>query len=171
MKIHNRFYVALLALLVTIALSVAIRADSGEPYPGAVSRVATYVFYPATAVTGSTTIYSSSPQLSNSQDFTRVSNWNSADVYVTGQVASSQRFTVTAQTSPDQATWANAAFLASGFTSAGVSVSASKVYSAVISVSSDVKLLRIPISGEYLRFKIEKSGAVTPTITVTLRNQ
>lgn len=140
----------------------------GEPEPGTVVGIATYTFYPATRIiTGAGllgTVYSASPRTIFGQDVSRVRNWHSADVFVTANVLAGSVVTVTPQYAASVGDWANAKF------SYALSDSLATANYRVILSASGSDYLRIPLAGEYLRFMIQYSGTVTPTIDVTLRN-
>jgi len=166
----------------------------GEPENGTVNGVRTYTFYPETAlsVTSTTTSYSSSPRYDTSvspqQDMTRVRMWNEADVFVTVDLGTATTITVTAQHSADGSDWADAFYSYKSdtlaqtttiLTSTGVTTATSTTSNStsleeqeyqMVFTADGTDYMRLPIAGEYLRFSMEYSGTVTPTIDVTLRN-
>jgi hypothetical protein len=171
-------------------------ADPGAPSPGAVGTLKTYTFEPTTQITGTTTVYSTFPLLVPAGQITyaasNMDNWHAADVFVTGQVASTKLLTVTAQLSPDGVNWANAfyRYVAPTLTSTSVAVSHSgsitsttttaTTSSALVnqayqlafnSTTASTSYFQMPVAGEWLRFQIQHTGTVTPTIVVTLRSQ
>jgi hypothetical protein len=148
--------------------------------PGAgtiASGPTTYTFFSTRVLTSSTpTTYTLSPS--------RVIPYYSADVFVTGVVSGTDVFTVTAQVSADGTNWADASYTyptntssttiitgtagLTATTSATTAIATAK-YQLVLN-SATTKYVQVPIVGEYLRFKIENGGTVTPTIKVTLKN-
>jgi hypothetical protein len=170
-KIKRLILPALLSLVLIGAALIAppilsnVMAE-GEPPPGTVAGVKTYTFYPATALSGSTqTVYSSSPYDVAGRDVTLVKYWNQADVFVTVDLGTASSLTVTPQHSPDQANWADA-YYRSVISDTGI---VETNYRLVLSADG-TGYTRIPVVGEYLRFKMEYSGTLTPTVKVTLRN-
>jgi hypothetical protein len=160
-----------------------------EPAPGTVTQIKTWTFYPATAVTGSGTAYSSSPKrTSTGIDVSRVKDWHSADVFVTVDISGTATLTVTPQFSTDASNWTDATYdyvadtlveTTTVLTSTGVTTATSTLSSSStvtegtyrIVISADgTDYLRVPIAGEYMRVKLAYSGEITPTVTVTLRN-
>jgi hypothetical protein len=166
MKLNNRLTVTfILAALLLVALIVpGVLADNGQPQPGTVSTTSTVVMYPATALSATGTVYSASPRQANGQDVSKVRAFNSADVFVTVDISGTAAITVTPQFSPDQVNWADAKFpVISGTT---VSLSTQQM---VLSADGSA-YLRLPVAGEFMRVKIESTGALTPTVQATLRN-
>lgn len=167
MKEKRLFTTALLALLLLALLVVpGVFAENGEPLPGTVGQTATYVFYPPTTLAVTSTVYSAAPRTVSGQNVADIRKWNSADVFLTVDVTGSKTTTVTPQFSADQTNWADATYtVVSGTT-------ASEITHQIILTSDSTDYLRIPIAGQYLRFKIAVTGggSVTPTILATLRN-
>lgn len=182
MKTQTRLIGVLIGLLIMAALVIApsVMADSGPGVPGAgtmASGPATYTWFATRALTSSTTTtYTLQPS--------RVIPYYSADVFVTGVVSGSNAFTVTAQVSNDNANWADATYTyvantsstaivtgTSGLTATTSSASAinTATYQVVLN-SNTTKYFQVPLVGEYLRFRIDNGGTVTPTIKVTLKN-
>jgi hypothetical protein len=160
-KTSTRLIAALITMLVFTLLAIAptALADLGPGVPGAgtiASGPTTYTFFSTRVLTSSTpTTYTLSPS--------RVVPYYSADVFVTGVVSGTDAFTVTAQVSADGTNWATATY------QYVTSTLNTATYQLAFS-SSTTKYMQIPIVGEYLRFKIENGGTVTPTIKVTLKN-
>lgn len=137
---------------------------TGEPQSAAAPNVVTKTLYGPTAIITSTVF--SAPALSaggaNSQ---WVKLWNEADVFIVGQVGSGASFVATVQFSSDNTNWANGYFWATK--SDGTVVS--NAYAQTVSTTG-VTYIRVPVTGEYLRVKLVATGAVTPTVQMTLRN-
>lgn len=168
---RNRAFVTALALMLVMALALpgAYQAQAMEPQPGTVSRSATYTFFPTTALAGTTTVLTDSPYMVGQNDITRVGSWHSADIFVTAVLTPTATMTVTALLSADQANWAAATHRAVIWDDSGDATVTTQVQRLVMTASG-TEYFRIPLAGEALKFRIEKSGTVTPTITVTLRN-
>lgn len=192
--------VVLLVLLATGGLYGATWAGPGvgDPDPGTVAGITTWTLYPTTAITGNGTIYSSSPRYYNGLDLTRVKNFNSLDVFVTVDIASTGTLTVTPQYSADGTNWANATRLSegwvlplsysatltnsSGVTNTTTSTSTTSFSGSTASRQSEeityqivlsadgTDYVRIPVVGEYVRFSLAYTGTMTPTIKATVRN-
>jgi hypothetical protein len=182
-KIQNskRMISVLLVALAFAVLAIAptvMAGGPGVPDAGTVAvRPTTYTFFATAVLTPSqATTYTSSPS--------RVSTWYAADVFVTADVSGTDKFTVTAQVSADGTNWANASYTypsntasttvitgTSGLTATTSSATSivTANYQAVIN-SDTTTYFQMPVIGEYLRFKIENGGTVTPTIKVVLKN-
>lgn len=165
---HFSWAIALILLLFLI-LGVQQTQAAGEPYPGTVSRAVTLEFYPATALTGSGAITSDSPRTINSQDITLVSVWHSADVFATVDITPTGTVTITPLLSADGQHWAAATFVTTSWLTDGTSLVNRHAHQLVFTADG-TQYLRLPIAGERMKFQIEHSDAVTPSISVTLRN-
>ena len=158
----------LTALLVAVfmggMLSPAAWADVGAPQPGTVLRAASYTHQAATAgVTGTT--YTDAPNTTaGGLDVSYVADWHAADVFVTADVGDGGSLVVTPQFSADQSNWADAnyAYVMSGTV-------ATETYQATVAADGTT-LIRLPVAGEYMRFKLARTGPVTVTVQATLRN-
>ncbi len=188
-KLPRLFWLAVLTvLLLAVLVPFAVMADTGEPLPGSITGVGTYTFYPTTVVTGSGTAYSTSPYLYRGLDVTKVRDFNSADIFVTVDITPSAILTITPQFSADQSNWTDAKYpyvadtlvsttevlTSDGVTTATTTISSSstpteQVYQIVLD-ADESGYVRVPIAGEYMRLKMERSDNVTPTVKVTLRN-
>jgi len=175
----------LTALLVTVfvggILSPAVWADIGAPRPGTVQRAVSYTYLTATAgVTGTT--YTDVPNTTaGGLDVTRIADWHAADVFVTADIAGTGTVTVTPQLSPDQSNWADADYqyvaqsgtvVNSGAVTSTITTASSiatQTYQAILTADG-TEVVRVPLAGEYLRFKIERVGTITATVLATLRN-
>lgn len=154
-----------IALLFLASLLVpGVFADSSAPAPATVNETATYVYYPETAVSGSTTFYSAAPRTVSGVDVSDVRKWNAVDVFVTADITTSDTVTITPQFSADQSHWVDAYY-----TVDDGSVETDIVYELEFAADGD-NYLSLPIRGNYIRFKVEHGAAVTPTIIGVLRN-
>jgi hypothetical protein len=183
-----------MALLVTVLVGALVAPAAwaeSEPQAGTVSGVTTYTYYPATALTGSGTAYSSAPRNVSGQDISKaVKYYNSMDVAVTVDlITSTGTITVTPQFSADQSNWYDATYTyvantlvsttaivtSTGGTTATTTITSSSTpteatYQVVLSADGTDNL-KIPVSNEYFRVKIEYAGTtLTPTVKATLRN-
>lgn len=181
MKTQRLLGVLIAAVLLAVLL-IAPLASAGTLGPGApdlpsVAQATTYTFFNAKVLTSSTTItYSTSPL--------RFSTWATADVFVTGVVSGSTPFTVTAQYSADNINWTNATYTylsnsatttvitgTAGLTATTSSSTAlSTATQQVVLNSNTTSFVRIPIVGEYLRFRVDNGGYVTVTVKATVKN-
>jgi len=193
MKLNQTFQTALMVVLAAILTVTAFTtlpalAENGEPLPGSVTGVGTYTFYPTTVLTSSGTTYSASPYLYRGLDVTKVRDFNSDDIFVTVDITPSAMLTITPQFSADQSNWTDAKYTyvadtlvsttevltSDGVTTATTTISGSsapteQVYQIVLD-DDESGYVRVPIAGEYMRLKMERSDNVTPTVKVTLRN-
>jgi endonuclease/exonuclease/phosphatase (EEP) superfamily protein YafD len=150
-------------------------AQSGEPDPGTVVGVGTYTAFPTQQIsnTGSVaTTYSSAPHLYKGLDVSYSRNWNAADAFVTiAGYDTGDAITVTAQWSPDQTNWVDAYYTFIGDTSSSTSTMRpqTQIYRTV-PTTDGTTIMRLPIAGMYLRYKLEYSGTLTATIQTTYRN-
>lgn len=148
-------------LFMAVALiAPVVNADSfgpGAPDLTGVAQSQTYTFINARVLTSSTTItYSTSPL--------RLAYWAVADVFVTGDVSGTTAFTVTPQYSADNVNWVNATYtyIATG--------TLTTVTPQIVINSDTTSFMRIPMAGEYLRFRVDNSGSVTVTVKATMKN-
>lgn len=158
-----------LVLAALTATSPAALAGPGDPAPGTVRGIRTFTFYPTTMITGNDTLYSASPRYASGLDVTHVRNWHSADVFVTTDVSGTAAVTVTAQYGPDGTNWTDAEYLSEGWVTTTTRSSAWVPYRTTLS-SDGTEFFRLPIAGEYVRFKIEYTGTLTLTVQATMRN-
>ena len=150
------------AALLSVAPASVIAAPSIQP---TAPRSAT--FYGPTAVTTGTT-YSAAPLTVQSEDFARTTNFSTADVFVSTGANSTGSLVVTVQVSPDEITWADANQVIYPFDATGVATATVVPYSVSLSgVAAGV--VTAPLAGEFVRVKVVATGAVTPTVKVTLR--
>lgn len=157
------------ALILLVAFTVCFGAyqfarATGEPTNGTTKSTLTQVLYGPTAIVTST-VYSAPSLSATGGNPQWVKNWNEADVFVVGQVGSGASFVATVQFSSDNTNWGDGYFWATK--SDGTVVS--NAYAKTVSTSGTT-YIRVPITGEYIRVKLAATGAVTPTILMTLRN-
>lgn len=192
--------VGLVVLVMALGVGGAVMASQpGEPLPGTVQGIkGPQTFWGGTVIAGSTVTYTSAPKLVYGSDISLVWLYHSADIFVTADITPSSYLTITPQFSVDQSNWTDATYVSegwvlplsasttltnsSGVTSTTTSTSTTTFSGATASRSSaevtykitmsadGTDYLRIPLAGKYLRFKIEHSSTVTPTINVMLRN-
>ncbi len=161
------FALSLLLLLGTVLVGIGPQQAKAAPAEQ-VAAPRTVTLYGPTAVTTGTT-YSAAPLTVNGQDFSRVTNYKSADVFVATDAGSSGTVTVTVQGSADQATWANVIDVVHTFSSTGTLINTNYTYRVVLAGASASGLIRAPLAGEFVRVSVEAAGAVTPTVKATYR--
>lgn len=167
MKAQTRLVSVLIVALLMAVLLIAPVASAdtfgpGSPDLTSVAQSTTYTFFNAKVLTTSTTItYSTSPL--------RLGQWAVADVFVTGVVSGSTAFTVTPQYSADNANWVNASYTYVTWNQTGTATLNTATPQVVIN-SNTTSFLRIPMAGEYLRFKVDNAGYVTITLKATMKN-
>jgi hypothetical protein len=180
--------VGLLVLVLALGLGGAVAASQpNEPQPGTVHGIkGPDVFWNNAVIAGSTVTYTSAPKTVYGSDISLVWLYHSADVFVTADISPSSRITITPQFSVDQSYWTDATYTyvadtlaqtTTVVTSTGTATSTTAMSSAVteaiyriIMTADGTDYLRVPLAGKYVRFKIEHSSTVTPTIKVMLRN-
>jgi len=181
-------WVGLIALALVVLLAGSVAASQpGEPLPGTVQGIrGPNMFWNGAVVAGSTVTYTDAPKTVFGSDISLIWMYHSADIFVTADISPSSYITITPQFSVDQSNWADATYTyvantlaqtTTVVTSTGTATSTTSMSSAVteatyqITMSADgTDYLRIPLTGKYVRFKIEHSSTVTPTISVMLRN-
>lgn len=146
---------AVMMLLVALGILPQSAAAVGEPPAGTTQSIQNYTLYAAQVITVNGTIYS---------DARNFQFWNSADVFVTADVASGGVVTVTAQASADGTNFADADYEYADADSLNT-----QAYQRVLSADG-TDYMRLPMAGQYLRVSIATTGTVTPTIIVTMRN-
>jgi hypothetical protein len=182
--------VGLIVLMLALGVGgTVIASQPGEPLPGTVQGIrGPNVFWNGTVIAGSTVTYTDAPKTSYGSDISLVWLYHSADIFVTADISPSSYITITPQFSADQSNWTDATYTyvadtlgsttsvvtSTGLTTATTTTSMSSAVTEAIyriTMSADgTDYLRIPLAGKYLRFKIEHSSTVTPTINVMLRN-
>lgn len=170
--LRSRLLFLFLVLVAVLAFAIpAVRANDGAPLPGTVVGIKTAVLYPATMLRGTGTTYTASPRIIGDEDLSRTRFYNAADLFVTAVVSGTATVTATAQLSADGRSWTNATYK----TTKSDGTEQEHTYQLVLG-SSTTGLLRIALAGEYTRVKLDYSavlsptGAITPTILLTLRN-
>lgn len=140
----------------------------GEPANTTMTRIQTYTLYPATALTGSQTKYSSAPYLdAYSRDASATNKFSAVDLFLTIDISGTGGVTMTAQVSADQSNWTDADFTWPD----PVVTNTLRTTSYVRTLTADgTEYVRVPLAGEYLRVKLVTSGTVTPTVKATYRN-
>ena len=194
----TRFAIAMTASLTALAVIAALLlgasvagAQSEGPGAGVPAHVTGRVartFYSTVILTNSASISTASPLRVFGTDISSVGGYAFADVFVTADVmgAGTPTFIITPQLSIDAGVngWADASYVwvnntTSVVTSTGVltasSASALTESTYRVTLTADgTKYFRMPIVGEYLRFKFSVTGLttdiLTPTIKVMLRN-
>jgi hypothetical protein len=167
MKTQTRLLIVVLVALVMAVLLIAPTVSAGTFGPGspdlpAVAQSTTYTFFNAKVLTTSTTItYSTAPL--------RLGTWAVADVFVTGVVSGSTAFTITPQYSADNTNWVNASYTYVTWNQTGTATLNTGTPQVVIN-SNTSSFVRIPMAGEYLRFKVDNAGYVTITLKATMKN-
>lgn len=166
----NQLKTIILIVLLAAALIVGVVApisfaDGGRPDPGTVVNWSTYTYYPATYISGAATTLSASPRQQSGVDVSKVSAWNSADIFLTADISGTTTITLTPQFSPNASDWASAYY----DSISGTTVTA-QPYRIVLSADG-TSYVSLPIRGEYLRVSMLTGGdGVTATVRVTLRN-
>ena len=161
----------------------------GEPQPGTMQRAVTHTLVDDELLIATTT-YSDAPlAVGTSLDVSRITDWHSADVFVTADISGTATLTATVQVSADQVNWADADYVyatstadisaaadVSGtvtLTATGTSALTTQAHQIVLSADG-TDYLRVPLAGEYMRVKLEASSIATNTVTApvqaTLRN-
>lgn len=166
MKARNVLSVVLTAIVMLALVAIPlVSADSGagDPQNGRPTGWATYTFFPETVITTTATRFSASPRFINQFDISRVVAWSVAEVFVTADVSGTVFLTVTPQLSADATNWANSYYN----TVSGTTVTAQS-YQVFLSADG-TGYLRVPVAGEYLRFKVDSSATATRTVTATIK--
>lgn len=143
-------------------------------------------YWNGAVIAGSTVTYTSAPKTVYGTDISLIWLYHSADVFVTADITPSSYLTITPQFSVDQVNWTDATYsyvadtlaqTTTVVTSTGTATSTTAMSSAPVEATYKITMsadgtdyLRIPLAGKYLRFKIQHTAAVTPTINVMLRN-
>jgi hypothetical protein len=182
-------WVMLVVVVMGLLLAGSVAASQpGEPQPGTVQGLRGPSLFWEGVIAGSVTTYTTSPRTQFGTDVSMVWMYHSADIFVTADITPSGRITVTPQLSVDQVNWADAkyTYVADTLLSTTTVISTSGVTTATTTTAMDSAVteatyqivmtadgtdyLRMPVAGRYIRFKIEHSDVVTPTISVLLRN-
>lgn len=161
---------ALIAMLLIVAMLLPAQSGKaeGDPLFNGQTKQLTVTLYPATALTSSGTVYSSSPRTTVAgRDDSSVNGWTQADVFIKTDIATSGTMTATVQFSPNGTDWATADYeYATGSTTGSIGT---QTHRRVMTVDG-VELIRLPVAGERLRVMIQHTASMTPTVWVTYRN-
>lgn len=189
MKTKRVLVVAMVTMVMLLALtaSMAVASGPGEPQNGKPVGWQSQTFY-STALTTTATRYTSSPLTRQGLDISKITAWSVAEVFVTADVSGTATVTVTPQLSNDAINWVDADFTypadsiasvtsiitSTGLTTATTSLTGSTALATgnyqVVLRADQTAYKRVTLAGDYLRFKIESAGTVTPTVRVTLKN-
>lgn len=165
--------VGVLVLLLGLGLAGSVAADQpGEPLPGTVVGIkGPNTYWNGAVIAGSTVTYTSAPKYVYGSDISLIWLYHSADIFVTADITPSSYLTITPQFSVDQSNWTDATYtyVSQPYTNT-VSAAVMEADYRITMATDSTDYLRIPLAGKYLRFKIEHSATVTPTISVLLRN-
>lgn len=178
----------LVAVMLVVLVGGVAASDPGEPQSGTVRGLGgPHTFYQAAAGITETT-YTDSPRNVFGQDISQHWLYHSMDVFVTADVSGTDTITVTPQFSADASNWTDATYTyvantlaattsvitSTGLTTATTTTSSSSTPTEathqVVLATDATDYLRVPLAGRYVRFKIETSGTVTPTIKALFRN-
>lgn len=168
MKSQTKLFTVLVVALVMIAAAaVAPNVMAGATGPGvppmpSVAASTTYTFINARAITTSTAILYSTTNLDLGQ-------WPLADAFVTADVSGTATITVTPQYSADNVNWADAYYTYVTQNQTGTATLNTGNYQVVLSADG-TSFKRVPIVGQYFRFKVDNTGVVTVTIKATLKD-
>lgn len=161
---------ALIAMLLIVAMLLPAQSGfaEGDPAFSGNSKQLTVALYPATALTGSGTVYSASPRTTVAgRDDSSTNGWAYADVFIKTDVATSGTMTATVQFSPNGTDWATADYeYATGNTTGSVGTQTHRR----VMTADGVEIIRLPVAGEKMRVMIQYTAAMTPTIWTTYRN-
>ena len=146
-------------LMAVLALTPGVMASATGPGVPEMSGVAisqTYTFFNARAITSSTSVLYSTTNL-------QLGQWALADVFVTADMSGTNTITVTPQYSADNVNWADASY-----TYLTTTLNTGN-YNLVLSADG-TSYVRVPIVGEYFRFKVDNGGVVTVTVKATMKD-
>jgi hypothetical protein len=152
-------------IMAVLLIAPVVSADSfgpGSPDLTSVAQATTYSFFNARVLTTSTPLAYSSLQ-------SRAVYWAVADVFVTADVSGTDTITVTPQYSADYINWTDATYTFVTWNVSGTATLNTRTYQVVLN-SDSTSFMRVPIAGEYLRFKADNGGTVTLTVKATMKN-
>lgn len=155
---------ALLALAAAALLAVGVaRTEQASAAPLGAPAAATYVtiedrlMQPGTAAI-TTTAYS--PSSLAGKDPRIINGWAGGDAFINADFATTGTLTATVQFSADGTNWA---------TGVNTNASGTEVTLQEVITNDGDGMVHIPMAGQYVRFKLEPSASVTPTIRLVLR--
>lgn len=174
--------VAALVMVVAVLALVGVRpatVEASNPDPQQLTKVyswATYTFLPAAAITTTGTYSTGCPYYRAGTNVCIANGFAQADVFVTADVSGTGWVTITPQVSADALSWADLTYEATAWLS-GTATLTRPTYQIVASADG-TQYMRIPLYGEYLRFKYATSvmsttlGDTIPSlqIKVTYKN-
>lgn len=162
-KLLGVLIVAMLMAVMAVAPSVMAGATGpGVPPMPSVAVAQTYTFINARAITTSTSVLYSTTNLDLGQ-------WPLADAFVTADISGTATITVTPQYSADNVNWADASYTYVTQNQTGTATLNTGNYQVVLS-SDGTSFKRVPIVGQYFRFKVDNTGVVTVTIRATMKD-
>lgn len=145
----------------------AVAQPPTEPMP-------TYVLMDATRMS-SGVLYTDSPRLvSRTLDVSRTAGWAGADVFVSADMEAGAVLTATVELSADRENWSSVVYETTGQDGDGTTIIVpmpplTRVLSPNVD-GHDTEYFLIVLAGQYIRTRLEASGVVTPTVTVTYRD-
>jgi hypothetical protein len=188
--------IAVFALAALLVAGGTAAAGPGDPQPATVRGIESYTMYSSgSIVTATTTLYGGN----QSGEADRYTNYNGLDVFVTADISGTRTTTVTMQYSADGTNWVDASYeyvgtplnysttVTASTTSTTTATTTSTVstsgtptvyedeYQIVLSADG-TDFLQMPVTGLYVRPKIEVGGTITQnrgltlTITAIARN-
>lgn len=162
LTLRSRLFPALLALVTVAAAALLYAGALHTPLARATPAAADYVtvedrlMYPATSI--ATVTYS--PSSLGGRDPRVITGWAGGDAFITADFATTGTLTTTVQFSADGASWADAKLTAAD---------GSEVALGEVITDDGTGMVHIPVGGQYVRFKLDPSASVTPSIRLVLR--
>lgn len=144
----------------------AIAQPPTEPMP-------TYVLMDATRMS-SNVLYTDSPRLvSRTLDVSRTAGWAGADVFVSADMEAGAVLTATVELSADRENWSSVVYETTTEDNGTLVIVPMPPLHRVLTPNADghdTEYFMIVLAGQYIRTRLEASGVVTPTVTVTYRD-
>jgi hypothetical protein len=180
----KRFAPIVLVVAVLLAMTILPASAQGNiPQNGPTQG--TIIAYPTTALTGSTTVYSTPVRLTKATTYGGVQAFSAFDVFIAADVVSPQTMTATVQVSADGTNYVDAYQDVPLGTTTSVEVSDSVThtltttgaqaltavpYALSFTAGTSTKYMAaVPSVGNYMRVKLAHTGNVTPTVTLVTR--
>lgn len=149
-------------ILAALGVLPLVAGAEGEPNAGTTQSIQTVTLYSPGAITTTGTRNSTGQ---------RLQFYNAADVFVNLDMTAALAaiVTVTVQGSPDGTNYADLDYEYVQRVTTATTVIATQTYRRVMSAGG-TEVIRIPMTGEYLRVSLVSTGTFTPVVKATLRN-
>ena len=167
MKTRKAFVsaMAMAAVLVALVLVAGMMVVPVAPVAAQapLSNQMTVSVYAATSISG-TTVNTAAPNIdAEARDVSLTMGWQSVDVFIIADVASSGTLTATVQVSPDGTNWADADY--EYWTGSAIGTKTRQR----VMTADGTEIITLPLAGERWRVQLTTTAPITTAVKATLR--